>query len=403
MHLEKYCQERLDELKASNKLRQISSKESQGHYIIDEAGNSLLNLSSNDYLGLAADKNLLAVFYQNCQSKLIPIGSTGSRLLGGNYPELDLLETKLAQLYNKDSALVLGTGFQLNQGLLSVLAETDTLILADRYVHASIIDGIRMSRAKFQRFRHQDYRQLEKLVAENHLLYKQIIIVEESIYSMDGDCCKLQRLIEIKKKYPDKILLYLDEAHAVGAEGSLGLGLAEQHNCIQEIDFLIGTFGKAYAAMGAFVVCKQIYKDYFVNRLRPFIFSTSISPLLTAWIDFILDRMPKLQSKRIRLKQIYQYLGSKLNELGIETAPKSQIVPLLIGDEAKALEFSSALRRRGFYALAIRYPTVEQGKARIRFSLRADFEEAELDRLVEAIGRISIELNILLATPHSQQ
>ncbi len=403
MHLEKYCQEQLAELKATNKLRQINSQVSQGHYIIDEVGNSLLNLSSNDYLGLAADKNLLAEFYQICQSKLTPLGSTGSRLLGGNYPALDLLESKLARLYNKDAALVLGTGFQLNQGLLSVLAEADTLILADRYVHASIIDGIRMSRAKFQRFRHQDYRQLEKLVAENYPLYKQIIIVEESIYSMDGDCCNLQILIDIKKRYPDKILLYLDEAHAVGVKGSLGLGLAEQHNCIQEIDFLVGTFGKAYAAMGAFVICKQIYKDYFVNRLRPFIFSTSISPLLTAWIDFILDRMPKLHSKRERLKQLYQYLGSKLNELGIETAPKSQIAPLLIGDEAKALEFSSALRRRGFYALAIRYPTVEQGKARIRFSLRADFEEAELDRLVKAIKIISTERNIALTTPHSQK
>ena len=196
------------------------------------------------------------------------MSSSSSRLLTGNFRVYDTLEERLAAMYGRESALVLSSGYHMNTGILPALCDKGTLILADKLVHASLIDGIRLSGARCIRYRHQDYSQD----------CDRIIIVTESIFSMDGDTAPLQRLVEIKRRC-GKVMLYVDEAHAVGVRGERGLGLAEECGCIGDIDLLCGTFGKALASVGAYVICDSIIKEYLVNRMRTLIFTTAMPPV----------------------------------------------------------------------------------------------------------------------------
>ena len=270
---EKYAEE-LDDLKASGNLRTLPSGLHEGRWILS-GGQRMLNLSSNDYLGLASDTALIKEFREWLRDtgRQLPLSSSSSRLLTGNFGVFNALEDTLASLYGREEALVLSSGYHMNAGILPALCGKDTLILADKLVHASLIDGIRLSGARCIRYRHQDYGQLETLIEKEYsgcarciryrhqdygqletLIEKEysgcdrIIIVTESIFSMDGDTAQLQRLTELKRRR-DKIMLYVDEAHAVGVRGERGLGLAEETGCIADIDLLCGTFGKALASV----------------------------------------------------------------------------------------------------------------------------------------------------------
>ena len=346
---EKYAEE-LDALKVSGNLRELPSGQHDGKWIIS-SGNRLLNLSSNDYLGLASNMELLHEFHDRVQSsgEQLPMSSSSSRLLTGNFRVYDTLEKRLAAMYGRESALVLSSGYHMNTGILPAICDRNTLILADKLVHASLIDGIRLSGARCIRYRHQDYSQLEKLIEKEHSDCDRIIIVTESIFSMDGDTAPLQRLVEIKRRC-DKVMLYVDEAHAVGVRGERGLGLAEECGCIGDIDLLCGTFGKALASVGAYVICDSIIKEYLVNRMR--------------------------HSERLR---------KVLHDKGSETPSASHIIPLIIGPATDTFIKAEDMRRKGFYILPIRPPTVPEGTSRLRFSLTADITDEDIDRLCDSL------------------
>lgn len=216
---------------------------------VEVNGKVMLNLSSNDYLGLAAYLPLRTEFLQSLTPDTFLPSSSSSRLLTGNFNIYVQIEDLLARLFRKESALVFNSGYHMNAGILPAVSDARTLILADKLVHASIIDGIRLSAAKCIRYRHNRYDQLEQLLVSNHAGYDRIIIVTESIFSMDGDEADLRRLVTLKQQY-DNVLLYVDEAHAVGVRGMHGLGCAEEQDCVADIDFLCGTFGKALASVG---------------------------------------------------------------------------------------------------------------------------------------------------------
>ncbi|MBQ7824371.1 MAG: aminotransferase class I/II-fold pyridoxal phosphate-dependent enzyme, partial [Bacteroidaceae bacterium] len=235
--------EKLSYIKQLGNYRTLTNLQHDGCYVIKK-GKKLLNLSSNDYLGIAADINFRKEFLLSFDIERSGFSASSSRLQTGNHPEYILLEEKLKSLYKSESAIIFNSGYHANTGILPAITDNKSLILADKLVHASIIDGIRLCSAKNIRYRHNDYQQLERLVQDNFLRYEQIVIVTESIFSMDGDEADLSRLCQIKKQYPN-VMLYVDEAHAFGVRGSNGLGCAEEKNCIADIDFLIGTFGKA--------------------------------------------------------------------------------------------------------------------------------------------------------------
>ncbi len=372
----------LDELRATNNLRWLPQAVYCGREVMAE-GRRMLNLSSNDYLGLAADGTLRKEFMQAGTSGNWLMTSSSSRLLTGNFPVYEDVETLLARLFGAESALVFNSGYHMNTGILPAVCDTRTLILADKLVHASLIDGIRLSTARCIRFRHQDYGQLEALLRKYHDEYARIIIVVESVYSMDGDVADLRRLVGLKRSY-DNVMLYVDEAHAIGVRGSRGLGVAEEQECIGEIDFLCGTFGKALASVGAYVICCRTLREYLVNRMRTFIFTTALPPVNLMWTKFVLERLADFDDRRKHLMRIGEQVRKALLERGYACPSESHIVPMMVGDSGEAIRRAEEMQHRGFYVLPVRPPTVPEGTSRLRFSLTAAVGEEDVKHLIES-------------------
>ena len=348
-------------------------------------GQRMVNLSSNDYLGLANNISLRKEFLKTITPETFLPTSSSSRLLTGNFTDYQELEQQLAAMFGTESALIFNSGYHANTGILPAICNTHTLILADKLVHASLIDGIRLSSAKCIRYRHNDLSQLQRLISENHNAYEQIIIVTESIFSMDGDEADLHALVQLKKSYSN-ILLYVAEAHAFGARGKKGLGCAEEQNCINDIDFLVGTFGKAIASAGAYIACRQVIREYLINKMRTFIFTTALPPINIQWTSWILEQLPSLQEKRTHLLRISNKLKTALVDKGYNCPSVSHIVPMIVGASENTICKAEEIQRKGFYALPVRPPTVPEGTSRIRFSLTADITEHEIDQLIKLIN-----------------
>ena len=383
MNVIEQMQQELQALKERSNLRTLPALAHEGRNVIVN-GQRMLNLSSNDYLGLAADRKLREEFLQELTVDTFLPTSSSSRLLTGNFTIYEELEQTLAQLFGTEAALVFNSGYHANTGILPAVSDTQTLILADKLVHASLIDGIRLSAARCIRYRHNDMKQLERLLAENHATYRQVIIVTESIFSMDGDVANLKELVRLKQAY-DNVLLYVDEAHAFGVRGNQGLGYAEETGCIREIDFLVGTFGKAAASAGAYIVCQRTIREYLVNQMRTLIFTTALPPINIAWTLFIVRRLAGSKERRIHLKNISNILRNALKEKGYDCPSASCIVPMIVGASSDTILRAKELQRHGFYALPVRPPTVPEGTSRIRFSLTAEITEEEIKELIQYI------------------
>lgn len=378
----------LQQLEQAGSLRHLPDVIHDGKYI-EQEGRRMLNLSSNDYLGLACRTDLRNDFLDWARDSDLPLSSSSSRLLTGNYWIYTDLEELMAERFDRESALLFNSGYHANSGILPALADRQTLILADKLVHASLIDGIRLSGAPFNRYRHNDYEQLAQLLAKEHAAYGQVIIVTESLFSMDGDVADLRRLVELKRRYPN-VMLYVDEAHAIGVRGAHGLGVAEEQGCIREIDLLVGTFGKALASMGAYLLCSRVIREYLVNTMRPLIFSTALPPLQVAWSKYLFDLLPSFGKERERLARLGSLLRGRLQGRGGEISD-SQIVPWIVGENEACILRAEALQRKGFYCLPVRPPTVPRGTSRIRFSLTASLTEEELQPLLALLRE---EINV---------
>ncbi|MGE8653045.1 MAG: 8-amino-7-oxononanoate synthase [Acinetobacter gandensis] len=374
--------EQLDELKAQGNLRQFRSNIQTDRWIeIDQQ--RMLNLSSNDYLGLAANTQLREQFFDETPNSQRWMSSSSSRLLTGNFPEYELLEQSLTQAFQGRAALLFNSGYHMNIGILPALADSKTLILADKLIHASMIDGIRLSTAKYVRYRHNDLAHLTQLLGRYHddIEIERIIVVTESIFSMDGDETDLAALVAIKQQFA-KVMLYVDEAHAIGVRGEQGLGCAEQYSVIDQIDLLVGTFGKALASIGGYLICHPIIRDYLINKMRPLIFSTAQPPICMAWTNFIFQRVLSLNHLRSHLAQMSKSLQQAIQAKGFTCPSSSHIVPVIIGDSLKTVKKSKALQQAGFYIMPVRPPTVPQHSSRLRISLNAQLQSAELEQLI---------------------
>lgn len=368
---------RLQELKDDGNFREIKSP---------DTSNSIIDLSSNDYLGIASNAIYVDEFYSKYPITDIAMSSSASRLLTKHQHDYFALEQMLSNLYARD-VLIFNSGYHANTGIISALCDKHTLIVADKLVHASIIDGIILSRATFIRFRHNDYDHLQSILEKEATKYDNVLIISESIFSMDGDKSNLQSLVDIKHLF-NNIMLYIDEAHGFGVYGNRGLGLAEEMGLINDIDIIVGTFGKAAASMGAFVVTNNIIKQYLINSARSFIFSTALPPISCAWTKFIIEKIITMDTERIHLAEISSKLYEFINPLNNGIESTSQIVPLVIGDSKKTLFLSEQLKIKGYQALPIRTPTVPKGTERIRFSLNASILNSEIDKLIKDVTNI---------------
>lgn len=385
--LERRLCDHLYALEAKGLLRSLVPTQSLAGGWIEADGKRHLNLSGNDYLGLGSSPALLRDFYTSlapAELGMTALGSGASRLMTGSSLGYQQLEDKLAQLYGKESALVFNSGWQLNTGVLSAVVRKGDIVLADRLCHASLIDGVRLAGAKLVRYPHLDCGKLEQLLQQLAGFAGTVFIVTESIFSMDGDCADLTALAELREQYG--AVLYVDEAHAVGVRGECGLGLAEEHGVMERIDIFAGTFGKAWAGQGAFIVCSRLLRDFLINTVRPLIFTTALPPVSIHWLNFILPRVVAMSAERKALAGLAGQLRGKLHQLGITPSGSSQIVPVLIGDASKAQAVAERLRGQGWWVQAIKAPTVPPNTARLRLSLTAALSMAQLDGLAEQIA-----------------
>lgn len=380
-----------DAMTTVNGLLSRLAEEDRLRKIPEEPQPGMLDLSSNDYMALGSRCNdFREEFFHRFPDALF--SSSASRLLSSHQKYHTALENRLEDLYGRP-ALLFNSGYHANVGCIGALAALpSTLFVCDKLIHASIVDGLKISAAPFKRFPHNDIAKLRLILEKEYGNYDHVVAVAESVYSMDGDEAPLSQLIALKEDFPD-LVLYIDEAHAFGARGARGLGLSEEQGVVEGIDIIIGTFGKAAASAGAFAATSAEIKSLLINCARPFIFSTALPPVNAAWSLFMLEKLIDMDSERRHLADISEYFSRRLGEIsGKPTGSTSQIVPLHIGNAAKALAIAAKLKEKGIIALPIRRPTVPPGGERIRFSLTADMGRGQLDSVINTLEDIMHEM-----------
>ena len=369
-----------EELKALNEnhqLRKIPNviSKTDGKIVID--GVEYVNFASNDYLGIST-KDVIRREFLDSHSDLL-LSSASARLLTGSSPEYNDLEKTVAELFGKEAGLIFNTGYQANLGVVSALVEKGDVVFSDKLNHASIIDGMQLSRGEFYRYKHNDYENLENLLKTKRDKYKRALIVSESVFSMDGDTADVDKLVELKKKYD--CLLMIDEAHAFCACGNNLSGITYG----KDVDIITATFGKAVGSFGAFCVSNSDIISYLINKARSFIFSTSIPPLNIAWSNWLLnEKREYLKSQKKKLEVLVSSVHSLIKSRDIVTPSSTHIIPIITGDNENTLKVSERLRAMGYYIPAIRPPTVPVGSSRLRISLTADCELKAFEEVLDA-------------------
>ena len=365
----------LDELKHHSHFRDLKNFEKKDEKYIYFRGKKLLNLSSNNYLNFADNKKITQEFLDFAGNKY-SFGSASARLLTGTLPVYKELEELLSNLYNKDATLLYNSGYHANVGISSAINQKGDVIFSDKLNHASIIDGMRLSDGKFFRFPHNNMEALEKLLERERKNYKNAFIITESVFSKDGDIEDLKRIIKLKKKY--NCIMIIDEAHAFGVFGEKGLGVAEELGIIDDVDLIVGTFGKSVGSMGAFVTGSKTMINFLINKSRSFIFSTALPPINIAFTKWIIEnKFPKTKAKRKNMLSIAKKFGSD-----------SHIIPVVIGENKDTVDLCEVLFHNGYFTLPIRPPTVPVGTSRLRLSLTADIQEKDLTVLKEKINEV---------------
>ncbi len=368
----------LEQRRQGHQLRNLLAIRPVNGAMAEIDGRMVINFSANDYLGLARHPALIATAKQYLDQ--YGAGSTASRLVCGSYPFFAELEMRLAALKGSEAALIMNSGFQANASLIPALANRDSLVLADRLCHNSIVQGVLLSRARLYRFRHNDLDHLRQLLHRHGRNASRILIITETVFSMDGDRCDLDSLLEIANRH--QAMLMVDEAHATGVLGTNGMGLA----CGQGIDLVMGTFGKGLGSYGAYVACSAEMREYLINFCSGFIYSTALPPPVLGAIDAALTLVPTMDQERRHLMELAHYLRRGLKGLGLATGESTtQIVPVIVGGDREAVTMSHWLRDQGILATAIRPPTVEQGRARLRLALSCQHTKDHVDQLLHAI------------------
>lgn len=376
----------LAELKQKQSYRRIQVIDSNTH-LVNSNRQELINFSSNDYLGLAADEELQQQFFADTGiDKSHWMSASSSRALTGTSSSHSQLEKLIAQSYNKSGALLFNSGYHANTGILPALTSKDDLIVADKLVHASLIDGLNLCSAKFKRYAHNDIDHLTQLLEKHRQDYRHVWIVSESLFSMDGDIAPLAELVALKEQY--QCYLYIDEAHAIGCLGATGLGLAEQHDVIDDIDLLVSTFGKALASCGGFVAGDEVLIQSLVNKSRSWLFSTALAPINIDWNIFIWQQLENFLPQRKRLSELTELFRQGLNNLNHDCLGTTYIIPLLIPGNDKVVRLANKLQNAGILAMPIRSPTVRSGSERIRFSLTANLPEQTIRQCLETLHEV---------------
>lgn len=377
----------LDSIRASGRYRRLSYLESAQSREVQIGGKSYLVFSSNDYLGLCSDSRLKRVARDALEE--FGVGSGGSRLTtGSNILHMEL-EERIAEFKERESALVYSSGYMANLGVISALANGDWVVFCDRLNHASIIDGIRLSGARLVPYRHSDMLDLEKKIKRYG--GEKNLIVTDGVFSMDGDIADLPGIVDIARRYG--AMTMVDDAHGTGVLGDSGRGTEEHLGMEGCIDICLGTMSKAMGGEGGFVSGSEDLIDYLRQTSRSFIYSTSPAPPSVAVAIESLGIIGDYGDRRIDLREKSQYFRERVKAMGLEALDgETPIIPIILGDEHLAIEYSSKLMDAGIYVPCIRPPTVPKGSSRLRVTLTAEHSYGDLDWLLEKLSDIALEL-----------
>lgn len=369
-------------LRSRHEERTLCPLPAGGPYV-ELAGRRVLNLASNDYLGLAGHPQVLEAAARALRQA--GAGATASRLVTGDLDVHHELERELAELKQCPAALLFGSGYLASLGVIPVLVGRHDLVLADRLAHACLLDGARLSGARLRRFRHNDVAHLAEQLAGQSARGR-CLIVTESIFSMDGDRAPLAEIAALAARA--NALLLVDEAHATGVYGPGGGGLTCAPEVRPQVAVAMGTLSKALGSYGGYVACSEKLRGLFINRARSFAFSTALPPAVIAAAHTALQIVRRDGSLGARLLAKADRVRQQLQAAGIDTlASESQIVPVLVGSNQRVLDIAHRLRQQDILVGAIRPPTVPAGTARLRLSVSLAHAEADLDRAVQAVLR----------------
>jgi 8-amino-7-oxononanoate synthase len=374
-----------DELRALERQRlrrHLEPLESPQGAVVKVAGIELINLSSNDYLGLANDPAVIDA--AGSAVHRFGVGSGASRLLVGSSVAHQRLEQRLAKFGRADAAVLFNSGYAANVGILSALCGPEDAIFSDERNHASLIDGCRLSRAKVAVYAHRDVKALERLLRA--ISARRKLVCTESVFSMDGDRAPLAELADVSQRHGAALLV--DEAHAVGVIGPTGAGLCEELVLTDSVDVRVGTLGKALGVFGAFALSSRAVSELLFNRARSLVFSTALPPALCASAEAAISRVEASPQLRASLWRNIQRFSEGLRGLGIRSRADSAIFPVVVGDAQRALSAAEQLRERGLLVKPIRPPTVPEGTSRLRFSLSSAHSDAHVDLALSALREV---------------
>ena len=383
--------DKLQALKDQGTYRILPVNEGPCDAIITLNGYDVINLSSNNYLGFANHPRL-----KEAAKKAIDtygVGAGAVRTIVGNMDIHEKLDEVIAKFKHEEAALVFQSGFACNAGVIQAITDEKDLIISDELNHASIIDGVRLSKADRAVFKHSNMEDLERVLIEKRDQYENVLIITDGVFSMDGDIAKLPEIVKLAKKY--NALTYVDDAHGSGVLGRSGRGTVDHFNLHGQVDFIIGTLSKAIGVVGGYVCGSKVSKDWLLHRGRPLLFSTAMMPSAAAAIIEAFKMLEETTEYTDKLWDNARYFKQKLTQKGFDIGhSETPITPIMIGDEAKTISFSKELLKRGVYVSGIVFPTVARGKGRIRCMVSALHTKEMLDKAVEIIDQTAKDMGI---------
>lgn len=391
--LEQFLNKNLEDLKGKGLYNVIDPLESPNGPVITINGRELVNLSSNNYLGLATDERLKKAAAEAIEK--YGVGAGAVRTINGTLKLHVELEEKLAEFKHTEAAIAYQSGFNCNMAAISAVMDKNDAILSDELNHASIIDGCRLSKAKIIRVNHSDMEDLRAKAkeAKESGLYKKIMVITDGVFSMDGDIALLPEIVLIAEEFD--LITYVDDAHGSGVLGD-GAGTVKHFGLSDKIDFQIGTLSKAIGVVGGYVAGKKNLIDWLKVRSRPFLFSTSLTPADVAASKKSIEILMESTELNQKLWENGNYLKKGLKELGFNIGnSETPITPCIIGDESTTQQFSKRLNEEGVYAKAIVFPTVPQGTGRVRNMPTAAHTKEMLDKAIAIYEKVGKEMNVI--------
>lgn len=355
-------------------------------------GKEVVNLSSNNYLGLANHPRVKRASMEALEKYGVGAGSV--RTIVGNQDLLEDLEVLLAEFKKEEAVMCFQSGLNCNIGTIQAITSKGDLIISDELNHASIIDGVRLSRADKAIYKHSDMEDLERVLKEKREHYNNVLIITDGVFSMDGDLAPLKEIVALAKKY--NCLTYVDDAHGSGVLGKSGRGTIDHFGLHGEIDFIVGTLSKAIGVIGGYVATKHNVKEWLLHRARPILFSTALPPAATAATIESVKMLMESEAYTEALWDNARYFKSKMQALGFDIGhSETPITPVMIGEESKTMTFSKLLLDNGVFVSGIVFPTVQKGKGRLRVMISASHTKEDLDLAIDAFKKVGQELNVI--------